>query len=114
MIVRTMLTAVAFCLLASVPAVAQDAKLIEKGEKLYAANKCSMCHSVADKGNKKGPLDDVGSRLSADELREWLIHPAEMSKKAKSTRKPVMKPYDKLSKDDLDALVAYMQSLKKK
>ena len=114
MIVRTMLTAVAFSLVAGATAMAQDAKLIEKGTKLYVSNKCSTCHSVADKGNKKGPLDEVGTKLSADEIREWLVHPVEMAAKAKSTRKPAMKPYDKLSKDDVDALVAYMQSLKKK
>ena len=113
MIVRTMLTAIAICAAMGMQTMAQDAKLVEKGTKVYAANKCSMCHSIADKGNKKGPLDDVGSRLSADDIREWLVHPVEMAAKAKSTRKPVMKPYDKLPKEDLDALVAYLQSLKK-
>jgi mono/diheme cytochrome c family protein len=93
---------------------AQDAKLVEKGEKLYATNKCSTCHSVAGKGNKKGPLDEVGSKLSADEIREWLVHATEMTAKTKSTRKPPMKAYDKLPKEDIEALVAYMQSLKKK
>jgi mono/diheme cytochrome c family protein len=92
----------------------QDKDLVAKGEKLYAANKCVTCHSVADKGNKKGPLDEVGSKLTAEELRRWLTHPAEMAAKANATRKPAMKPYDKLSAQELDALVAYMQTLKKK
>jgi len=92
---------------------AQDTKLVEKGQKVYAANKCSTCHSIADKGNKKGPLDEAGSKLTADEIRQWLTHPADMAAKAKSTRKPPMKSYDKLPKDDIEALVAYMQSLKK-
>lgn len=35
-----------------------------------------------------------------------------MTKKAKAERKPVMKAYS-LPKEDVDALVAYMQSLKK-
>jgi mono/diheme cytochrome c family protein len=95
-------------------AAVQDAAKIAQGEKLYAAQKCSTCHSVADKGNKKGPLDGVGDKLSADEIRQWLVDPAAMSAKANSTRKPVMKPYTKLSKDELDALVAYVHSLKKK
>ena len=80
---------------------------------MYASNKCTTCHSVEGKGNKKGPLDEVGSKLSADELRQWLTHPDEMAAKAKATRKPAMKSYEKLSKEDLDALVAYMQTLKK-
>jgi mono/diheme cytochrome c family protein len=84
-----------------------------KGEKLYGEQKCALCHSIGDKGNKKGPLDGVAAKYSAAELRDWLVKPAEMEAKIKSTRKPSMKAYDKLSKDDLDALVAYMQTLKK-
>lgn len=95
-------------------AYAQDAKLIAKGEQVYAAQKCSVCHSIGDKGNKKGPLDGVGSKLTADQIREWMVNPAEMHKKMKADRKPAMKAYDKLPKEDLDAVVAYMLSLKKK
>ena len=92
---------------------AQDEK-VQRGQKVYAVNKCQMCHSIAGKGNQKGPLDDVGSRLSAVELRQWLINPKEMTAKAKSTRKPPMPNYAKLSKEDVEALVAYMQTLKGK
>ena len=94
-------------------ASAQDAK-IAQGEKLYTAQKCSMCHQVAGKGNKVSPLDDVGSRLKAEEIHEWLVNPKEMAAKAKSTKKPPMPSYAKLSKEELDALTAYLSSLKKK
>lgn len=93
---------------------AQDAKLVERGQKLYAEQKCSMCHSVAGKGNAKGPIDDAGTKYTAEELRQWLINPKEMAAKVKSTRKPPMSNYAKLSKEDIEALVAYMQTLKKK
>ena len=92
----------------------QDKDLVAKGEKLYAASKCSTCHSIAGKGNKKGPLDEVGSKLKPEEIRQWLINPQEMTVKTKSTRKPPMSSYAKLAKEDIEALVAYMQSLKKK
>lgn len=104
---------VAIVLIAGV-ASAQDAKQIERGIKVYADQKCSVCHSIAGKGNTKGPLDDVGSRLTTSELREWMVNPAEMTKKTKSERKPPMKAYPNLPKEDLDAVVAYMASLKKK
>ena len=94
-------------------ASAQDAK-VAQGEKLYAQHKCSMCHAIAGKGNPKGPLDETGTKHSADELRQWLTNPQEMAVKSKSTRKPPMPSYAKLSKDDVEALVAYMQTLKKK
>jgi len=105
--------AVAIGVLWSTAAMAQDQAKIDQGMKVYAAQKCSVCHSVAGKGNAKGPLDSVGTTLSADEIHQWLVNPAEMSKKAKSTRKPPMKSYASLSKDDQDALVAYMLSMKK-
>ena len=94
-------------------ASAQDAAAIARGEKAYAANKCSMCHSIGTAGNKKGPLDGVGSKLSESEIREWLVHPAEMTKKTGATRKPPMRAYASLPKEDLDALVAFLASKKK-
>lgn len=91
-------------------ASAQDAA---KGQQLYAAQKCSMCHQVAGKGNKLSVLDGVGAKLTADQIKEWLMDPAAAAEKAKSTKKPLMpKTYAKLPPADIDALVAYMQSLK--
>lgn len=86
---------------------------VKKGEQIYAAQKCQMCHSIAGKGNKNGPLDGVGSKLSADELRQWIVDAPAMTAKTKATRKPNMKSYPNLSKEDVDALVAYMASLRK-
>jgi mono/diheme cytochrome c family protein len=92
---------------------AQDTQVIERGKKVYTAQKCSLCHSIDGKGNKKGPLDNVGAKLSEEEIRQWIVNAPEMTKKTKAERKPVMKSYEKLPKEDIDALVAYMQSLKK-
>ena len=92
---------------------AQDEATIKKGQEVYAAQKCSVCHSIAGKGNKQNPLDGVGKKLTADEIRQWIVNPTEMTAKAKSTKKPPMPAkYGKLPKEELDALVAYMQSLK--
>jgi mono/diheme cytochrome c family protein len=98
----------------SAGAFAQDAKA-EKGAKVYADQKCSLCHSIAGKGNAKGSLDDVGSKLKSEEIHDWIVKPAEMTAKAHADRKPPMPAkYASLPKDDLDALVAYLSSLKKK
>jgi mono/diheme cytochrome c family protein len=91
----------------------QDKAQIERGTKVYADQKCAICHAIAGKGNAKGSLDGVGSKLKGDEIREWMVNPVEMTKKSKAERKPPMKAYTTLSKEDLDALVAYMASLKK-
>jgi mono/diheme cytochrome c family protein len=93
-------------------AIAQDAK-VERGQKVYAEQKCSVCHSIAGKGNAKGPLDNVGAKLSADEIRQWIVDAPKMTEKTKATRKPPMKSYSSLPKEDVDGLVAYLQTLKK-
>jgi mono/diheme cytochrome c family protein len=107
---RVMLMAAAVCLCVAASAAAQDAKA--KGEQVFAAQKCSLCHSIAGKGNAKGSLDGVGSKLSADDIRAWIVDAKGMTAKTKATRKPEMKAYS-LPKDDVDALVAYLSSLKK-
>jgi mono/diheme cytochrome c family protein len=92
---------------------AQDDAKVKRGEEVYAAQKCSICHSVAGKGGKQSPLDGVGKKLSADEIRLWITNPTEAAAKAKSTKKPPMPAkYGTLPAADLDALVAYMVSLK--
>lgn len=82
------------------------------GQKVFETQKCSLCHSVAGKGNPKGPLDGVGKKHSAADLKLWITQPAEMTKKHGATRKPPMKSFASLSPADLDALVTYLQSLK--
>jgi mono/diheme cytochrome c family protein len=104
--------AVTIALVAGVPGMvrAQD---VAKGQQVYAAQKCSVCHSIAGKGGKSSPLDGVGAKLSAAEIKQWIVDPVTMSAKAGSTKKPPMpKKYEKLPASDIDALVAYMQSLK--
>ena len=108
---RAIGVAVALCVWAVAGLAAQGAKLA-KGADVYAAQKCGLCHSIGEKGNKKGPLDGVGTKLKADEIRLWMTDAKAMTAKTNSTRKPEMKSYS-LPKDDLDALVAYMVSLKK-
>ena len=90
-----------------------DDSQIKRGQEVYNAQKCQMCHSIAGKGAKMNPLDGVGKKLSADDIRKWITHPAEMTKQTKSTKKPPMPAkYATLPAADLDALVAYMASLK--
>ena len=85
----------------------------KEGQEVYTAQKCSVCHAIAGKGGKANPLDGVGGKLSADEIRAWIVTPTEAAAKAKSTKKPPMPAkYGKLPAADLDGLVAYMQSLK--
>lgn len=99
-------------LLVAGAASAQDAK-VQAGQKVYETQKCAMCHSIEGKGNKKFPLDKVGAKLSEAQIKEWIVEPDAAATKAKSTATPKMpKKYDKLPAADIDALVAYVKSLK--
>ena len=100
-------------------AQAPDPKLANDGKKLYATYKCDKCHQIAGRGSKKGPLDGVGAKLSAADMKRWFTHPAEME--AKLEKKP--KGTDAMSyalktkgiePGEIDALVAYMMTLTKK
>lgn len=98
---------VAFVAGMCLPALAQDDAKVTKGKEVFAAQKCSMCHAIEGKGNKNAPLDGVGSKLSADDIKKWIVSPKEMKADSK------MKAYPSLAAEDLDALVTYLSSLKK-
>lgn len=104
---KRVLGVAAVAALIAAPAMAQD---VEKGKAVYEAQKCSLCHSVGGRGNAKGPLDKVGAKLSAEDIRKWIVSPKEM--KSETGRKPDMRAYPSLPAADLDALVAYVKSLK--
>ena len=94
-------------------AAGQDAAQIKKGQDVYAAQKCQVCHAIDGKGNKASPLDGVGAKLSATDIREWITHPTEMTAKTKSEKKPPMPAkWTSLPPAELDPLVAYLASLK--
>ena len=96
-------------LLSTVTASAQD---IATGVRVYEEERCALCHSIGDDGNKRGPLDGVGSRLSAEDIERWMLVPDEMTEETGAKRRPYMPAYPDLSAEELEALVAYMLSLK--
>ena len=111
--VRTVaLSVMTMVLMGTAPAFA-DQDPVARGAAVFAAQKCSMCHALDGKGLAKGPLDGIGSKLKADEIRQWIMTPVEMAAKANATRKPPMKSFASLPKEDLDALVAFLASKKK-
>jgi mono/diheme cytochrome c family protein len=87
---------------------APDADKAAKGQQVYAAQHCSMCHSIAGKGNAKNPLDDVGSKMTAEEIKKYITNPKSVKADSK------MKAYPSLAGDDLDALITYLLTLTKK
>ena len=85
-----------------------------RGRQEFVDSKCMVCHFVGGEGNKKGPvLDGVGAKLTSEQIRQWITNAPEMAAKANIDRKPPMKAYTDFPKDKVDALVAYLSSLKK-
>jgi hypothetical protein len=86
---------------------------VADGQALFTKHGCPKCHQVAGKGNKMFPLDKVGSKLTAAQIRLWLTKPAEME--AKLPKPPILKmsaqKYN-FKASEVDAYVAYLQSLK--
>jgi len=79
--------------------------LVAMGRRLYDREGCAACHSIARVGSPRSPLDGVGSRLTAEELRLWIVDPQAMRP---GIRKPA---HDDLPADEVQALVAFMASL---
>jgi mono/diheme cytochrome c family protein len=91
-----------------------DPKQVAAGKKLYGTLKCGTCHMAEGKGNKMQSLDGISQKMPKAQIRMWISSPAEME--AKLEKKPTVKMSSmmktKLSDPDVDALVAYVQSLK--
>lgn len=83
-----------------------DTVQVARGREVFRSEGCTGCHAAEGVGRSRLPLDGVGSRLPPDTLRAWVVDPRSVDP---SVRKPA---YDDLPEEDVDALVAYMQSLK--
>ena len=89
-------------------AAAQDQKLVSKGQSLNVKHKCSMCHAVGGKGGKIGKaLDGVADRYDAAALKRILTDPQKEFPDAK-----IKMPKVAWAAGDVDAVIAYLQTLK--
>lgn len=94
---------------------APDPAQVKAGAALYDTLKCATCHAIAGKGNARYPLDGVGAKLSVADIRLWMTSSAEMEAKLKEPPRLKMSTVmrsKKMTDEDVDALVAYMQSLR--
>ncbi len=72
------------------------------GKELFAKDSCSACHSVAGEGNTSFPLDGIGSRRTATELKKLIVSPPSGSAMPPATA----------SDAEISALVSYLVTLK--
>jgi cbb3-type cytochrome oxidase cytochrome c subunit len=92
--------------------VALDLERIETGRQIYIQQACARCHSIYEKGNQRNPLDNVGARRTAEELRDWIIGAQPLQDVLPERIFNLKKKHSELSDNDLDALIIYMQSLR--
>lgn len=99
-----------------VSAQAPDPAQVALGKKTFEDTKCSKCHGAEGKNPKDPKLSLVEgaiTKLSADDIRKWIASPKEMTAKLPRKPKEAMKKFE-LTDAQVDALVAYVQSLQKK
>ena len=84
-IVNRLAAFVGLALLVSASAAAQN---LDKGAAVFVAQKCSLCHALDGKGNAKGALDTVGSKLKADEIRRGSSPPPTWPPRARRSESP--------------------------
>ncbi|PKM08895.1 MAG: hypothetical protein CVV14_02225 [Gammaproteobacteria bacterium HGW-Gammaproteobacteria-4] len=92
-------------------AAASLSALAARGQAIYRAQGCARCHAVADIGNPRSPLDGVGLRRDASQLRQWITADPAVAEALSARTRALKSGYKTLSPGDLDALVAYLQSL---
>ena len=103
---RLIVVAVGLMLASGVSAGAADTAA---GKAVFDGAKpaCKSCHTEA-----RNPLSKVGATHTTEELKAWIRTPKEMmAKKGKKGMMPAF-PEQKMSNADLDALVAYLATMK--
>jgi mono/diheme cytochrome c family protein len=85
---------------------------IQLGLKVYTEQRCSSCHSIKGEGNPRSPLDGVGSHLTPEDIKMWILGSggaAETLSPAVQRRK---QRYQSIPAEEMNALVAYLATLK--
>src|SRR5262245_9063275 len=100
----------------SASAQTPDPNKVEAGQTAFKTFNCGTCHGTKpDEKKMASTLAGVGKKLSEADMRKWLTDPAAMEAKLNPQPKAKMSTAmksKKLTDADVDALVAYMMSLK--
>ncbi|MFA0751210.1 MAG: hypothetical protein SLRJCFUN_001613 [Candidatus Fervidibacter sp.] len=84
----------------------QATNLAERGKRVYDETGCATCHAIGGIGGTIGPkLDGIGRKYDEAKLRTILLKPTTLNPNT------VMPAFEG-SEEDLEALVAYLKSLR--
>jgi mono/diheme cytochrome c family protein len=97
---------------AAVQRVAADPAQVARGRVVYQEEGCAGCHAVGGEGNPRIPLDGIGARLDAEQLLHWTIAAPEVAEQMPRRTAMMKQGYADLDQADLDALMAYLGTLR--
>jgi hypothetical protein len=98
---------------ASPPAPPQGAADSIRGRMVFDSAGCTRCHSVAGVGSPRYPLDGVGARRSEAELRAWTQGADALADSLPPSALRSKQAYREMKPADLDALIAFLRSLRR-
>lgn len=83
-----------------------------RGRAVFLAEGCAGCHAVAGQGNPRNPLDGVGRRRTAAELRAWTVGAEALADSLPPSVLRTKQAYQRMEPADLAALLGYLGSLR--
>jgi mono/diheme cytochrome c family protein len=92
-------------------AIALDPQVVARGRQVFEAQNCMRCHSVGGEGSPRSPLDHAAARLDPAQLLAFTVGSESLADQLSRRTLAAKQPYQQLPAEDLDALVAYLQSL---
>jgi len=82
------------------------------GRESFKSLGCSTCHSIASAGNPRHPLDDVGSRWNAEQLRAWITGSGFAAERLPASVVGRKQRYTSIPPEQMDTLIAFLSGLK--
>lgn len=94
------------------PTSLPDPALVARGRVVYDEQACARCHALGGSGNPRSPLDGVGARRSAADLRAWVTGSGAARDILTRSTLRTKAGFALLPEPDLGALVAFLASLR--
>jgi len=89
-----------------------DPERIEAGRKVYEERGCAICHTIAGEGDNQYPLDGVGGRMNAAQLRDHIAPPDAMRPKFPEAVFEIKSDYRDMPDGEMNDLLEYLSSLR--
>lgn len=89
-----------------------DRSVADRGRALFDEQGCARCHAIAGRGNPRSPLDGVGARRAADDIRSRIVAAPSVRQEMSASVIRAKERFLDLAPSDLDALTEYLVSLR--